>query len=432
VSVPLKDWPACVAQLHAALRDQPSPLPHAEISVAEWSVGERKGATGCVRFRPDPRPDRSPATHTYPRLRLSRNALVGADLVEQIVADLQERAATFQYAYWERRDRATTRTDLGCPYWELRVNLGDNDRPSSDPALAFGEPPHTDANSAVSLWLEDDGWHAGEWRIQVPDLRARLREVRFTGDGTVHVAADSSFGEDQLEAQVVFGTSHTREVGRARAVVFRDPVALLAPEGADQATVFLVTRANEVLDREQVRREAVEATATEQLELTEQCRRDLAGGEGERVELKPWIVPKDPKEHEVVRTIVAFANTHGGRLYVGVAGTGTPQGRSELFKTFRPDPGRSNGEPTQAAREWLRGLVQEKLRRQPPVVEQVLEVYGEPVLCVVVEAGLDRPYATNDNEIVVRKGASNRRPDPYSELPELLERHAGLFEDLGS
>ena len=114
----------------------------------------------------------------------------------------------------------------------------------------------------------------------------------------------------------------------------------------------------------------------------------------------------------------------GGRLYVGVAASGTPQGRSELFKAFKSEPGRPTVEPTQAAREWLRGLVQEKLRRRPNVQDQIVEVYGEPVLCVVVEPGLERPYATVENDIFVRKGASNRRPDPYTELPDLLERGA--------
>jgi hypothetical protein len=352
----MKNWDACAEQLRAALGQQQRSLARAVLRRAEWTDAAGAGTAGTVRLLTDAEPETAPASHVYKTLRLSTHSLAGPRLVEEIVAELQRGAEAFQYAYWERRDRLVGGDRLEWPHWELRISLDDSQRPTNEAVVAFGEPPFSDAHSAVSHWLGDDRWSPGEWRIQVPDLRARLGPLRFAGDGALHLTVDSSFAAGELEVQVVFGTSLTRDRGRARAVVTGDPLSIQAPEGSEHADVFLVTRDHEVLDREQhVRREAVERTEAEQLELAEQCRRDIAGGEGEHVELKPWIVPKDPKENEVVRTIVAFANTHGGRLYVGVAASGSPQGRNELFKAFKSGPGRPPVEPTQAAREWLRG-----------------------------------------------------------------------------
>jgi predicted HTH transcriptional regulator len=57
----------------------------------------------------------------------------------------------------------------------------------------------------------------------------------------------------------------------------------------------------------------------------------------------------------------------------------------------------------------------------------VARPYGEPVLIVNVPRGSDRPYSTHDNVVWVRKGATNRRPDPRTELPGLYPRARSAF-----
>src|SRR6266702_5908430 len=67
----------------------------------------------------------------------------------------------------------------------------------------------------------------------------------------------------------------------------------------------------------------------------QQLRTDLAGGETDTIEFKPFMEPKSTTESDFVRTVIAFANTHGGRIYVGVDDDGLPQGEAEACRVFR-------------------------------------------------------------------------------------------------
>lgn len=215
-SVHLKEWTACADRLRAAIDQQPRPFVCAELLGASWSQSQRDGTAGCIRLLTEARSDARRGPHVYPRLSLLGELITGPDLIDQIVERLRARASSFEYAYWEREDRRSgVRPATGRPYWQLRVSLA-RERPSNDPVLAFGQPPHHDANTAVAEWLGDDRWNPGEWRVQVPDLRARLMAVRFEGTGALHVTAESTLPAGDLEAHVVLGSGHTRDVGRAR------------------------------------------------------------------------------------------------------------------------------------------------------------------------------------------------------------------------
>jgi predicted HTH transcriptional regulator len=53
----------------------------------------------------------------------------------------------------------------------------------------------------------------------------------------------------------------------------------------------------------------------------------IEGGEGQRVEFKPYVklAPRDPKSIELVITACAFANSVGGSLLIGVTDQGCPR-----------------------------------------------------------------------------------------------------------
>ncbi len=62
-------------------------------------------------------------------------------------------------------------------------------------------------------------------------------------------------------------------------------------------------------------------------------------------------------------------------------------------------------------------LIADKIKPVPKNFSMdVVEAAGEPILMVTIRRGDDGPYATHENDIYVRKGGTNRRPDPQSEL----------------
>jgi len=95
--------------------------------------------------------------------------------------------------------------------------------------------------------------------------------------------------------------------------------------------------------------------------------------------------------HKVVCDIVAFANTKGGTIYVGVSASrkGPPTGVS--------NPSESMG--------ILRAEVQQKITPPIDVKIDVLQSEGGKVLRVLVPVGSDKPYVIEDIKVYVRQEA---------------------------
>jgi predicted HTH transcriptional regulator len=121
----------------------------------------------------------------------------------------------------------------------------------------------------------------------------------------------------------------------------------------------------------------------------------MSRGEGTRLEWKRRL----PREERAARTLVAFANTRGGLLLVGVTDQGHVHG------VHRPDEVCAALE--RIAHEWV----------EPPLVLelQVLEVDGPPVVACSVPWTKGHPRALlqpgGDPLYLVRVGSSNRPAD---------------------
>jgi hypothetical protein len=154
---------------------------------------------------------------------------------------------------------------------------------------------------------------------------------------------------------------------------------------------------------------------------------DIPSGESDLVEFKPFWNDKN-KSHEIAETVIAFANSKGGRLYVGVDDHGAPQGKGALAdavaKNSRPE------DWFQALEERFSEVVRNLIKPVPRTTTSWVLVGGEPVLVISVNPGTDRPYSTHDNYIYVRKGASCRAPEPQTELKQMFD-HGGDEPVLG-
>jgi ATP-dependent DNA helicase RecG len=125
--------------------------------------------------------------------------------------------------------------------------------------------------------------------------------------------------------------------------------------------------------------------------------------------------PKNKKESEFIKTVVAFANTYGGRVYVGADDDGALQGEAEARKVFRG----SIDEALAAQMSRLKELVRENIKPVPLVDVRQIMLGADPVLVAEVQRGNNPPYATHQNQVYIRKGATSRTADP-SELRALI------------
>lgn len=137
----------------------------------------------------------------------------------------------------------------------------------------------------------------------------------------------------------------------------------------------------------------------------------IAGGENLHTEFKEWPVQAD----DLAATLVAFANTDGGQLLLGIARDGRVAGVADTDRTSREVDNASwnNCEPPIT-------VVQEVLAPEGPA--------GPRVVVVNIPKGVQRPYRTNRGVYYVRT-SSGRRQASREELLRLFQATESLYYD---
>lgn len=293
------------------------------------------------------------------------------------------------------------------------------------PAVAPNLPPFQTWAEAATGWVFDrratygaDVPFGGQLVLVLPDTRARACGLSAAERGiTVHV--DASGTPDEYELQYLFSRARERLEQGAVPFVATGQLEIPACPEATQLDVFCLNRQSGFVSHRFFYWEELRAAGmTVEVEDREFID-DLAGGERETVEFKPFASDSG-KQREIVRTAVAFANTNGGRIYVGVDDAGAPEGRSGLKKFQSADD--QIGFDTVAAR--LKKLIHDNVKPVPQAAYYVREIAGEPVCIAEIPAGTF-VYSTHDNEILVRKGSTNRRPEAVELQALFAERQKG-------
>lgn len=292
------------------------------------------------------------------------------------------------------------------------------------PVVAKGLRPYPSIALAVNDWVwnerSDPRWvqayfDLGRFRVLMPDTRARIKRANWVG-GTLMLLNERNTASEDVELQGVIVERRKSTLLNSGPV--EPEVTWEVPSDADVIEVYLIHRDGTLLSHRRLTRGEHYSARPGDFVLREIAEEELRLGEGELVEYKSFIAPKNEKEKELIQTIVAFSNTFGGRVYIGVKDDGTPQGETELRKVG------------QAAEEHalaiivkrIENLVRETIKPVPNVTVSPIAVAGSPVVVVDVLAGEDAPYSTFEHDVFIRKGASNRKPDPRTELPSISER----------
>jgi hypothetical protein len=406
------NWDDCEARLRELMARAPLPFTCAIATKAAWSSMARSGFCGAIALSIDDVAPSELAEARYPRATFRRWRLAGPDLASVIMTVLRGETAEPRHPSWQRFDGSFGALRPAWPRHELRFSTATEsaDANPREPLLALGLPAYPNLGAALDTWFPVRNSYPGSWTVLVPDRRARIVGVEFRGDGQLDVGVESNMGGAALEVHVVLASMQRESVQRDHQRVEAGRTVFALQHEATRGTAYLLGPNDEVLDTHALQRAPLEPQALDGQSVLDRSSIDLRDGEDEHVEIKPWITPKEHKEHELLQTIIAFANTDGGRLYIGAGDDGVPLGRGELLKRFKPSVGRT---PEQAALERIEQLVLDGLIRPPPYKVHVVELAEGPLLCVEVEAGPDQPYATKHNEILVRRRASNRRPEAH-------------------
>ncbi len=392
--------------------------------------------TGSLAVAEQAKPSRAPLD--YGSLHL-REQWISADGILPLLRELESGTArldgkllgkTAGGGYLRRR---LDETNSGWPEWQAQIR---HEKPAEgseftrnlphDPVLAFGSPPYLNAFHAMNEWVFGvvrswDATHvkADEFSLYIPDTRARFIASEWS-PGRVRLEVELNVPADNVQVQLRFLGSRTHPT--AMLPVTRN-VENDVPEDAESVVAFLVHSNGDHIATARVGRwsQPPAKGTDEPMSVAERAAAEIAGGEGPYVEFKEFVRPKDPKEEEIERTIVAFANTGGGRLYVGVRNDRTLQGASAAREAGKePDVEKSIAVLARRIENEIANWIKPE---KPRVLVHKVELSGCPILAVHVEEG-EQVYSTGGDEtICVRRGASSAKAS-VAEIRELFDRSA--------
>ena len=297
-----------------------------------------------------------------------------------------------------------------------------------DPLVAYNCPAFDKDTRAIAEWVLNDPSRENALRdterleIIIPDKKARIESVHWTPEGILVRTEGSKINEKMcLKIVEINGKSRNRSDHLVEMKdSSNDSVEIpFKMDRVESVELYLVSVSDELLDYAKLRSTGGDyETPDGELTIEDVAALDIEAGESDFVEFKPWIILKDPKEAQIVKTIVAFANSSGGHLYIGVNDDGTVQKGSDLRKAYKCDL----PEALDKASERIQRLVSESLEPIPVVTVTEVAYGGESILLVDVEEGKNSPYATHDHDIYIRRGATSRKPAPSEELLYLFQK----------
>ncbi len=129
-------------------------------------------------------------------------------------------------------------------------------------------------------------------------------------------------------------------------------------------------------------------------------------GENSAVEFKSAQVHRD----SIAKELVAFANTQGGVILLGVDDNGEISGLSTEKKNVE---------------EWLANIARENVIPALAIVIEKIAYQQKKILKVTVPKGKDKPYQTNKHHFLIRIRSTNR----IATQPELMRlfQQSGVF-----
>ena len=144
---------------------------------------------------------------------------------------------------------------------------------------------------------------------------------------------------------------------------------------------------------------------------TEELLKTIANGEDSRQQFKETISRTDSLAAE----LVAFTNTSGGRLFIGVDDHGQVKGLSK--------------DEVRQTNELISNAASQHIR--PPINPTTYNVHTEQgvVVVVEVETGANKPYMDAQGRIWVKSGADKRHVTAREEMQRMFQQSGLIYAD---
>ncbi|MCK4250413.1 ATP-binding protein [candidate division WOR-3 bacterium] len=306
----------------------------------------------------------------------------------------------------------------------------------NDPLLNHKNPFYPNPDSAIASWCEISDYQGpsdsrmGIVSIFLPECRAYFEKlVYMPGEKKLSIkiahrekdldiflkgAYKSPYGYQELSYEV---KSYTISI----------PINENVAENLEQFEIYLLDGNNNILDfhkesqfsiKERIRIFRIPIKTEKKDDIIDKA---IQIGESNTLEFKPFIKIGDNKINEIIETIIAFANTNGGKIIIGINKYVVPVGiENDLGKEAK----RHNKSYKDFLEEYIgyiRKEISDKLNKLPDYRIEKRAFSDHDFLVIDISAGSQKPYANiQTKDIFIRKGSNNVKPDPDTELPKLI------------
>ena len=313
--------------------------------------------------------------------------------------------------------------------WPGELFAFESERPNISqyqPLVKYSNPLFKDAYHAIDKWIDLHPFHGnsdarlGAVLIFLPEYRARINNIRYQ-DGKLFVKADFNIPRfDNVRCKALITTSNGEEIQES--VDFKnEEVNLFISSPPVNTHIYLVTAEDRTLDfyEETPFRHSGKVRFISKGEIAEvsDIQALIMGGENEFVEFKEKVKEEKTKK-DLVKTAIAFANTKGGKIFIGV------NDNAEIVGIDNEQKKNSRSK----VKEKYDNILRDNAKKAFKFSTEFYKVSHKTILIIHVGEGEFKPYATRDNDTFIRVGATDRKPDPDTELPTLFPKQEKLYK----
>lgn len=370
----------------------------------------------------------------------------------QFIGEVQSGHATFGDLTFERDGNAQWSSELvpleniymPCAGHVVQARFAKKSNWSSQgPLLAQNEPYYSDLSEAARDWLPLIVYHGeNDARNQqiiflLPESRAFFSNA-VSSNGTLVLSVDGT--ETERLPLMVKGAYWEDKTVTSFDVAVKNGLAKFAvPDEVERLEYVLLDSNGVIYDFQREDRFNHSGLGRRRLnevdhDLAQQVKTACLDGEGPQIEFKPFIdcaqgmgsKTKKTKFRELVTTVVAFANTQGGRIYIGIDDECGVSGVAQELQQW------AKAELEEAADRY-RGALTSRIRDQVigDVAMRVSHVVVDDGVVVIVDVSQSplKPASVRaDNIFYVRAGASNKQLPPDQWESVLTPKNSdGLF-----
>jgi hypothetical protein len=297
------------------------------------------------------------------------------------------------------------------------------------PLVKYGQPSFESIEQAVRAWFSLRPFHGsadgrlGYILIEIPVTGPRLGEISIDADHLMRIAVEHLPREPQVELSGVWQSTDASFIEPFAQKVTGGVVSIKRPQWANQVAVWLVTPDSQVTDYFFENSYRCSRSMRLLFPPNTEIRGDQAAlsqiqsGECENLEFKPLLDPDSSKFHELIRTVIAFANKRGGMIYMGVSNYQEINGVEKELRDLSPkDKRRSLDDCAIRYCAIVKTMVCDRVSDKIDFQCEPVRVCGRLLIRVTVNEGRQKPYSDlPTREIWTRRGANTVRPDPSGE-----------------